>query len=348
MFKITTFGESHGEALGVVIDGIESDFPLDTHHIQQEMDRRKPGQSELTTQRKEYDTVRICSGLFEGKTTGTPLSMILFNSDSRSRDYDSLKDVYRPGHGDYAYERKYSHRDHRGGGRSSGRETAARVAAGAVAKQLLASRGIQITAFTLMIRGLWCGKVLLDTIEDNPVRCPDPEKAAEMHQLILDAASREESLGGIVECRCSGVPAGLGDPVFDKLDALISQAVVSVGAVKGIEFGKGFQAASMEGSAFNDSPGAGGSFSSNHSGGISAGISTGQEIRFRAAVRPTPSIGQPQQTIDTQGKLRTIEIEGRHDPCILPRIVPVIESMAALVLIDRYYLQFGKKAPPSL
>ncbi len=342
LFRITTFGESHGEANGVIIDGIEPGFPLDLDALQREMDRRKPGQSAVTTPRKERDRIRILSGFFEGRTTGAPLTLMLFNENQQSRDYDSLRDVYRPGHGDYPYAAKYGHRDYRGGGRASGRETSARVAAGAVAKQLLQNRGITVTAYSLMIGGLWCSTVDLSVIETNPVRCPDREKAPEMEQIILDAGASGDSVGGIVECICRGVPSGLGDPVFDKLDGLLAHGMLSIGAVKGIEFGAGFGSASLKGSQFNDAMTGPGAFASNHAGGTLSGISTGQDIQFRLPVRPTPSISRTQQTVDIRGGAAEISIEGRHDPCIIPRIIPVVESMAVLVLIDRWYQQFGR------
>ncbi len=341
-FRITTFGESHGDANGVIIDGIESGFPLDIEEIQFQMDRRRPGQSEITTQRKERDTIRILSGMFEGKTTGAPVAMMLFNENQRSKDYDSIKDAYRPGHGDFGYQMKYGHRDYRGGGRSSGRETSARVAAGAAARQLLFSRGITVTAYTLAIHDVVARQRDVSVIEKNPVRSADAVKAVEMEQVIRNASERGDSVGGIVECVCSSVPPGLGDPVFNKLDALLAHAIISIGAVKGIEFGDGFSASTYFGSQYNDMIETVDTFSSNHAGGILSGISTGQDIVFRVPIRPTPSISLTQQTVDTEGNPCSIQIEGRHDPCIVPRIVPVIESMASLVLIDRWYAQFGR------
>ena len=343
-FCITTFGESHGEANGVIIDGIESGFPLDIDAIQKEMDRRKPGQSDITTPRKERDTIRVLSGLFQGKTTGAPVAMMLFNENQISKDYDSIADAFRPGHGDYGYHMKYGHRDYRGGGRSSGRETSARTAAGAAAKQLLAVRGITVTAYTRAVHHIEAEELDLSAIESNPVRCPDVSKAREMEQVIKEASQRGDSVGGIAECICSSVPAGLGDPVFQKLDALLAHAMLSIGAVKGIEFGDGFRSSRCYGSQYNDSIISPGIFGSNHAGGILSGISTGQDIIFRMPVRPTPSVSLIQRTIDVHGSAADIEIEGRHDPCIIPRIIPVIESMAALVLIDRFYAQFGRKS----
>ncbi len=342
LFCITTFGESHGISMGVVIDGIEPGFPLDLEAVQFQMDRRKPGQSSITTERKEYDRIKVISGLFQGKTTGSPLTLVLMNEDQAPKDYDSVKDCFRPGHGDWSYHCKYGHRDYRGGGRASGRETSARVAAGAVARQLLASRGITVTAYTESIRNVRLETIDLSVIDKNPVRTADMKQAAAMEEEILRAASMGESVGGIVACRCTGVPPGLGDPVFRKLDALLAQAIVSIGAVKGIEFGSGFQAPSCFGSRNNDPMTGYGTFDSNNAGGILSGISTGQDIEFRLAVKPTPSVHTPQQTVDVSGSPRELIIEGRHDPCIVPRIIPVVESMASLVLIDCFYGQYGR------
>ncbi len=343
LYRITTFGESHGHANGVVIDGIEPGFPLDLEAVQAQMDRRRPGQSSITTERKERDQIQVMSGLFEGKTTGAPLTLMLINEQQISKDYDSIKDAFRPGHGDFGYQMKYGFRDYRGGGRSSGRETSARVAAGAVAMQLLAHRGVSITAHTIQIKDIHAGSYNPNVIELNPVRCADQEKALEMERVITEASRRGESVGGVVACTCTGIPPGLGDPVFQKLDALLAHGIISIGAVKAIAFGEGFSSPQFFGSEFNDPIRSFHEFDSNHAGGILSGISTGQDITFRAAVRPTPSIYTSQQTIDLEGNPRTMVIEGRHDPCIVPRIVPVIEAMTALVLIDRWYAQFGRR-----
>ena len=337
---ITTFGESHGKAIGVILDGIEAGFPVDVEAIQHELDRRRPGQSSVTTPRKESDTVQVLSGLYEGMTLGTPVAMVIQNADQHSRDYSNLKDLFRPGHADYTYQEKYGIRDHRGGGRSSGRETAARVAAGALARQVLSSKGIEITAYTKEAAGIACSSIDYSIIEQNILRAPDLDAAAQMLVRMEDIIDRGDSCGGIVECVISGVPAGLGDPMFKKLDALLSLAVVSIGAVKGIEFGLGFKAAGLTGSQNNDS--FDGEHWGNNAGGILGGISTGEEIIFRCPVKPTPSISIEQQTMNSDGEVELIQIKGRHDPCICPRIVPVIESMAALTLLDAYYAQFGR------
>lgn len=335
LFRITTFGESHGGAVGVVVDGVTPGIELAEADIQRDLDRRKPGQSAVTTPRSETDTVQILSGVFEGKATGTPLMMILFNRDARPSAYDTIKDLFRPGHADYTYLQKYGIRDYRGSGRASGRETAARVAAGAVAKKLLSRRGVSITAYTLRAAGVECESVDFDEIERNMMRAADRDAAAEMVRRVTRLADEGDSCGGIVECRIDGVRPGLGDPVFEKLDAELARAVVSLGAVKGVEFGAGFAAADMNGSRHNDWRDADG-FLTNNAGGVLGGISTGQEIVFRIAVKPTSSISVPQKTVDLHGNEREIVTEGRHDPCICPRLVPVVEAMAALVLEDHY------------
>ncbi len=333
IFTISTFGESHGGAVGVVIDGVTPGLALGEADIQHDLDRRRPGQSAVTTARAETDAVKIMSGIFEGKTTGTPLMMIIMNSDARSCDYDNIKELFRPGHADYTYNRKYGIRDHRGSGRASGRETAGRVAAGAVAKKLLSAKGIKVTAHTQAIGSLQCEKYEPDFIEKNPVRACDSNIAAAMEQRILEAKSEGNSLGGIVECRVAGVPAGIGEPVFDKLDAELAKAVVSIGGIKGIEFGAGFAAAGMTGKQHNDAMSPNG-FVTNNAGGIIGGISNGAEIIFRAVVKPTSSISIEQNTIDLNGNAVICATHGRHDPCLCPRIVPVIEAMTAIVLID--------------
>ncbi|MBE1440757.1 chorismate synthase [Paenibacillus sp. OAS669] len=332
-FKITTFGESHGEAVGVIIDGVTPGVEIDEAYIQVQMDRRKPGQSSVTTPRKEYDQVHILSGMFEGKTTGTPLFIILYNKDMRPSAYDDIKLAFRPGHADYTYLQKYGIRDHRGSGRASGRETAGRVAAGAVARKLLEKRGISVVAYSKEIGGISGTQFIESEIERNAVRAADPEAAKRMIEKVEALAAAGDSCGGIVECRIRGVKAGIGEPVFDKLDADLAKAMLSIGAVKGIEFGAGFAAAAMLGSEHNDAMDASG-FLSNHSGGIIGGISTGDEIVFRVAIKPTSSISVPQQTVNVRGEEQTIVTLGRHDPCICPRIVPVIEAMACLVVED--------------
>lgn len=332
-FRITTFGESHGEAVGVIIDGIPSNTYIDVQAIQNEMDRRKPGQSAITTQRKESDRVHIVSGMFDGKTTGTPLCLLLYNSDQRPKDYEVIKQLYRPGHADYTYQQKYGIRDYRGSGRASGRETAARVAAGAVARQLLMPHNIHILAYTLEIGGIRCHSITPEEIEQNSVRACDQEAAEQMIQKIQQLSEEGDSTGGMIECRIRGAKAGLGEPVFDKLEADLAKAIMSIGSVKGIEFGAGFEAAQMKGSENNDEMDKNG-FLTNNAGGILGGISSGNEIIFRVPVKPTSSISKPQQTLTTEGEETTVRTEGRHDPCICPRIVPVIEAMTGIVLID--------------
>lgn len=333
LFRVTTFGESHGPGLGVIIDGVPAGLRLDPEQIQHDLDRRRPGQSKVSTMRKEADEVEILSGVMDGVTTGTALAMLIRNTDQRSRDYGNLATCFRPGHADYGYFKKYGIRDYRGGGRSSGRETAMRVAAGSVAKQLLAHYGVTIQAYTLRLGGVDAAKVDLAAVESNIVRSADPDAAEAMIAAIRAAQAEMDSVGGIIECRADGVPAGLGEPVFDKLDALIAHAVLSIGGIKGIEFGSGFAAADLRGSVNND-PITPDGFTSNHAGGIIGGISNGNTIFFRAAMKPTSSIAKEQKTIDEAGNAVTISVHGRHDPCLVPRAVPVVEAMTALVLID--------------
>ncbi|MFD2329403.1 chorismate synthase [Cohnella sp. GCM10020058] len=336
--KMTTFGESHGVSVGVIVEGVTPGVELDEAYIQVQMDRRKPGQSSVTTPRKEYDKIRILSGVFEGRTTGTPLCIMLDNTDMIPSAYDDLKSMFRPGHADFTYEKKYGIRDYRGSGRASGRETAARVAAGAVARKLLERRGVSVLAYTTEIGGIRCETFDADAIDRNIVRACDAQAAVRMIEQVERLAAEGDSCGGIVECRIGGVEAGLGEPVFDKLDAELAKAMLSVGAIKGIEFGAGFQAASMRGSEHNDQMDAGG-FLTNHAGGIVGGISTGSDIVFRVAVKPTSSISVAQRTVDAGGGEREISTIGRHDPCICPRIVPVIEAMACMVIEDHYKRQ---------
>ncbi|NQU43708.1 chorismate synthase [bacterium] len=332
-FRISTFGESHGKGVGVIVEGVRPGLELSEEDIQKELDRRKPGQSDMTTPRKESDIAHILSGVFEGKATGTPIAVVIWNADQRPSAYDDIRDLFRPGHADFTYLKKYGLRDHRGSGRASGRETAGRVAAGAIAKKMLAEHGISIRAYTLQVGPIRAKTIDYGAIEKNPVRCPDPAVAGEMADLIRQLNAEKDSIGGIVECCAKGVPVGLGEPVFDKLDADLAKAVLSLGAVKGVEFGAGFASVEMRGSEHNDEMNAAG-FLSNNAGGILGGISSGADIVFRAAIKPTSSITREQRTIDTSGQERSIVTEGRHDPCICPRIVPVVEAMTALVLVD--------------
>lgn len=332
LFRITTWGESHGPALGVVIDGCPPGIPLAPEDIQVDLERRRPGK-QLTSPRAEKDQVEILSGVFEGVTTGTPISLVIFNRDVRSSDYGELAQIYRPGHGDRTYEQKYGVRDWRGGGRSSGRETAARVAAGAVARKLLATRGVNVKAYTVAFAGLRANSFDRDEIDRNPFFCPDTTAAAGMEQRIRELRDAGDSCGGVVEVLARGCPAGLGEPVFDKLDARLAAALMSVGAVKGVEIGAGFAAAAMLGSENNDPPTPEG-YASNNAGGVLAGISTGMDIIVRAAVKPIPSISKAQRTVNTKGEPVTIAIKGRHDVSAIPRIVPVCEAMVLLVLAD--------------
>ncbi|MBN1491542.1 MAG: chorismate synthase [Phycisphaerae bacterium] len=334
-FRVTTFGESHGPAIGVIVDGVTPGLELDVAAIQHELDRRRPGQSSVTTQRKEPDTVEILSGVFEGRTTGAPIAMVVGNKDAKSSHYDAIKNLFRPGHADYTYLKKYGLRDHRGGGRASARETAMRVAAGAIARQLLAKRGVTITAYTLRAGGVACQSVDLDEIERNPMRACDAAAVAEMVKRVEHARSQGDSIGGVIECRIEGVPAGLGEPIFDRLDAELAKAILSIPATKGIEFGAGFAAADMTGAEHNDELTPSG-FATNNAGGILGGISNGDEIVFRVVIKPTSSISRPQRTLDTAGEPAEIRTKGRHDPCLCPRAVPVVEAMAALVLEDHF------------
>ena len=335
LFQVTTFGESHGEALGTIVDGVPAGLELDLDFIQNEMMRRRPGQSDVSTARNEEDHVEIVSGVFEGKTTGTPLMLLLRNGNHHSADYSNIMNVYRPGHADFTFEKKFGFRDYRGGGRSSGRETAARVAAGAVAKLLLKQVGISVRACAVQIGQIKAEQVNWEIVEMNPVRTCDPDSADRMHDAIREAAGRGDSLGGMIHCEIIGVPAGLGEPVFDKFDALLAHAMLSIGGVKGFEIGSGFHAAFLSGSENNDEMIPGG-FLSNHAGGVLGGLSNGNIVDFRIAVKPTPSIFLPQKSIDRSGNPVELKIRGRHDPCLVPRIVPVVEAMAALVTADLY------------
>lgn len=339
IFCVTTWGESHGPGVGVVIDGCPAGLSLSEKDIQKELDRRRTGQSKVSTSRKEKDRAAIFSGVFKGKTTGAPISILVENHDADSSSYEKIKDLFRPGHADFTYNAKYGFRDYRGGGRSSGRETVGRVAAGAVAKKLLASHGMEIFGYTIQIHDVMVKKFDRKEIERNGVRCPDKHAGKLMVERILEFKDKGDSVGGIIEIRATGVPAGLGEPVFDKLDADLAKAIMSLGAVKGVEIGAGFRAADMLGSQNNDPfvskdgvPG----LESNNSGGILGGISTGADIILRAAVKPTPSISIAQRTVDAKGKERKLRVEGRHDPCICPRIIPGAESMVAITLADHF------------
>ncbi|MDI6767788.1 MAG: chorismate synthase [Bacteroidota bacterium] len=344
LFKITTFGESHGKAVGVLIDGVKPNMKISEKEIQQELNRRRPGQSKVTTSRNESDQVEILSGIFEGRTLGTPICLLIWNKDQNSEAYDELKDLLRPGHAGFTYLAKYGIQDYRGGGRASGRETAGRVAAGAVAKHILAKQGIQIFAYTKEIGDIQAKKINLKEIEKNSVRCPDPLAAKKMENRILQVKKQGDSLGGVIEAVVKNCPAGLGEPVFDKLEADLAKALMSIPAVKGFEIGSGFSSSRMKGSEHNDE------FykdkktgrirtKTNYAGGILGGISTGEDIIIRIAVKPTSSIGIEQNTIDVKGKKKRIKVEGRHDPCICPRVVPVVEAMIALVLTDHLMRQ---------
>ena len=337
LFRIHTWGESHGPAIGVVVDGCPAGLELSEEDIQKELDRRRPGQSLITTSRQETDQVEVLSGILAGKTTGTPISLLIRNLDADSRPYQELADVFRPGQADYTYWVKYGLRDWRGGGRASARETVARGAAGAIARKILAQEKIEIIAYTIRVGDIEAQEFDPQEIERNPIRCPDPIRAKEMVNKILGIKESGDSIGGVVEVRASGIPAGLGEPVFDKLDADLASALMSIGSVKGVEIGAGFQVSRLLGSENNDPfylDGGRIRSRTNQAGGILGGISTGEDIIIRLAVKPTPSIAKPQETVDTQGNPRTIAIQGRHDPCICPRIVPVAEAMVALVLVD--------------
>ncbi len=342
LFKITTFGESHGVGLGVVIDGVPPKLPLDTQDIQIELDRRRPGQSSVTTPRNEADQVEILSGVFEGLTTGAPIALVIYNKNQQSKDYTTIKDVFRPGHADFTFHHKYGIRDYRGGGRSSGRETVSRVAAGAIAKKVLCKLGISVRSYTKSVGAISAQTVDFDEIERNIVRCPDPIAAVKMVELIEAARDDGDSVGGIIETIISGSPIGLGDPVFDKLDARLAHAMLSIGTTKGIEFGDGFAATLKRGSENNDAFTVSKqkiSTETNHAGGILGGISTGDDIVFRVAIKPASSISKSQSTVSTQNIVQNIEVHGRHDPCICPRAVPVIEAMAAMTLLDCWLIQ---------
>ncbi|SDB04879.1 chorismate synthase [Desulfonatronum thiosulfatophilum] len=344
VFRLTTFGESHGPGLGGVVDGCPAGIALDEDVIQHELDRRKPGQGLGTTSRSESDRVRILSGVYQGRTTGTSIGFSIPNEDQRSRDYGRLETVYRPGHADFTYQAKYGIRDHRGGGRSSGRETVCRVAGGAIAGALLATMGIAVTAYTVELGGIAAGSVDMEAAANRPFFAANRDVVPLWEERIKAVRDASDTLGGVVEIVARGVPAGLGEPVLDKLDARLAFALMGVGAIKGVEIGSGFQAARMLGSENNDPILAQG-FASNNAGGILGGISTGQTVLIRASVKPIPSIAKPQTTIDTQGREQELRIGGRHDICAIPRIVPVLKAMVCLTLADMLLLQRMQQHP---
>lgn len=346
LFRVTTWGESHGPAIGAVIDGCPAGLEISEELIQRDLDRRRVGQSKVTSPRQEKDRVQVLSGVFEGRTTGAPISLITYNADTDSSKYDAIRELFRPGHADYTYWMKYGHRDHRGGGRSSARETWGRVASGAVARALLRTAGIDVYAFIRQLHMIKMETFDRDEIDRNPVRCPDPVAAERMVEAIMAAKDANDSLGGLVEVHADHVPPGLGEPTADKLDAMLGQAMLSIPAVKGVEIGEGFGAFLMRGKEHNDE------FYiedgrvrtvSNHAGGMLGGISDGEQIVVRLAVKPTSSVAQEQRTVDIHGNERTVLVEGRHDPSICPRAVPVAEAMMCLVLADLYLLNRAAK-----
>ncbi len=345
LFRISTFGESHGVAIGGVLDGCPAGIELDLEAIQQELDRRKPGQSAIVTQRKEPDTVEFFSGIFEGKTTGTPIGFAIRNTNQKSKDYSHIKDSYRPSHADYVYDQKYGFRDYRGGGRSSARETASRVVAGAIAKQFLSD--IKINAYVSQVGDMKLDKpyqeLNFELSESNPVRCPDPEMAAKMEAYIKEIRKEGDTIGGVISCVAQNVPVGLGEPVFDKIHAELGKAMLSINAVKGFEYGSGFAGVTMKGSDHNDAYKSDGSTKTNYSGGVQGGITNGMDIYFKVAFKPVATIIQGYETIDKEGNKVQAQGKGRHDPCVVPRAVPIVEAMTALVLADYSLLQRSNK-----
>jgi len=347
LFRITTFGESHGGAVGVVIDGCPPRVAISAEEIQRELDRRRPGQSKLVTQRRESDVVHILSGVFEGRTLGTPICLLVWNEDARPEAYEPFRELYRPSHADYTYDAKYGIRDWRGGGRSSARETVGRVAAGAIAKKILRERGVEIVGWVEKIHALRApvdpDTVTLEQVEANPVRCPDPATAEAMAQAIEQARKQGDSLGGVVGCVARGVPPGWGDPVFDKLDADLAKAMLSIPAAKGFEIGSGFAGTDLTGSQHNDPFYVDGTgrvrTRTDHSGGVQGGISNGENIVIRVAFKPTATIMMPQETVNARHEPAVLRAKGRHDPCVVPRAVPIVEAMMALVLVDHYLRQ---------
>lgn len=351
IFKLTSFGESHGSGIGGVIDGMPAGVEFDPIFLQNELDRRRPGQSQLTTSRRESDQVEILSGIFEGRTTGCPIGFLVRNTGHHSSDYDEMRDTFRPSHADFTYQQKYGVRDHRGGGRSSARETISRVVGGAFAKMFLQRKGISVTAFTSQVGTVSLDGTYLDydlsQAETNPVRCPDSKKAEEMARLIEKVKEEGDTIGGVITCVIRGCPAGLGEPVFGKLHARLGEAMLGINAVKGFEYGGGFAGASRRGSEQNDIfvPGTdcGITTLSNHSGGIQGGLSNGQDIFFRVAFKPVATLLRPQQTVNSRGEAVVLQARGRHDPCVLPRAVPIVEAMAAMVIADNLLLDRTSK-----
>lgn len=344
IFRLTSFGESHGKGIGGVIDGVPSGIKVDMEFVQSELNRRKPGQSKLTTDRKEEDRVEFLSGIYEGKTTGCPVGFVVWNTNQHSNDYDNLKELYRPSHADYTYQMKYGIRDHRGGGRSSARETITRCVAGALAKLALKQIGVTVTAYTSQVGNIKLEKTYkeydLSLAESNPVRCPDAEKAKEMEEAITQIKAEGDTIGGVITCVIKGCPIGLGQPVFGKLHAALGYAMLSINAAKAFECGDGFEAVARKGSEQNDLFYNNNGIietRTNHSGGIQGGISNGQDIFFKVAFKPVPTLLMEQHTVNIEGKDSTLKARGRHDPCVLPRAVPVVEAMAAITLLD-YYL----------
>ena len=345
IFTLTSFGESHGIAIGGVIDGCPPNKEIDLSKVQYDLDRRRPGQSKIVTQRKESDKVEFLSGIFDGKTTGTPIGFIIVNKDQKSKDYDHIKDIFRPSHADFVYQKKYGIRDYRGGGRSSARETACRVVAGSIAKQVL--NEISFNAFVSKVGNIEINsdfsKINFDNTEKNPVRCPDLKKAKEMESLIKTIRKDGDTIGGIVSCVIKNVPVGIGEPVFDKLHAELGKAMLSINAVKGFEYGSGFSGVKMRGSEHNDEYKSDESTKTNFSGGIQGGISNGMDIYFNVAFKPVATIMKDQKTIDASGEETNISGKGRHDPCVVPRAVPIVESMAALVILDMILINNSRK-----
>nr|WP_297164563.1 chorismate synthase [uncultured Dysgonomonas sp.] len=344
IFRLTSFGESHGAAIGGIIDGCPAGIEVDMDFIQNELNRRRPGQSKITTPRNEADKVEFLSGIFEGKTTGTPIGFVIWNANQHSSDYDNMKALFRPSHADYTYQQKYGIRDHRGGGRSSARETIARCVGGALAKLALDQLNISVTAYTSQVGGIKLDKLYseydLNTIEDTPVRCPDASKAEEMIALINEVKSKGDTIGGVITCVIKGTPVGLGEPVFGKLHAALGNAMLSINAVKGFEYGDGFDV-NHRGSEVNDEfydKGGKVSTRTNHSGGIQGGISNGQDIYFKVAFKPVATILMQQHTVDNEGHETDLKARGRHDACVLPRAVPIVEAMAAMTILDYYLL----------
>ncbi len=337
IFKVTTFGESHGAAIGGVIDGVPTNITIDLDRVQWELDRRKPGQSSIVTQRKESDVVQFMSGFFDGKTTGTPIGFIIQNDDQKSKDYDHIKDVYRPSHADYTYDKKYGNRDYRGGGRSSARETACRVVAGAIAKQILETIGVDLFAYVDQVGAIKItGEVDVNEIDNNPVRCANAADALKMEEYIKSIRKEGDTVGGSIVCEIHHIPTGLGQPVFDKLHAELGKAMLSINAVKGFEYGSGFACVEMKGSQHNDLFNQDGSTKTNHSGGIQGGISNGMAINMRIAFKPVATLIQDQETLNQQDEIVVMQGKGRHDPCVVPRAVPIVEAMAAITILDFY------------